>query len=61
MTAAFEATLAMEMKIPYALICMVDNLGNGLADRDLSLEEFKKGVHQNQLTVEKVCSIILRR
>ncbi len=31
MTAAHEATLCGELLIPYALICIVDNFGHGIA------------------------------
>lgn len=54
MTAAHEATLAIEVKIPYALICMIDNMGHGktiflefiasgLATEELSMEQFQAG------------------
>lgn len=32
MTGAHEATLASELAVPYAMMCIVDNMANGLAD-----------------------------
>ena len=54
MTAAHEATLAKELEIPYALVSMVDNYANGVAEVPLSFDEFKKGVEEN---FEKVITI----
>jgi 5'-methylthioadenosine phosphorylase len=39
MTLASEATLASELTIPFAAVCMVDNYANGLADGVLSWDE----------------------
>ncbi len=43
MTAASECILAGEVGIPYATVCVVDNLANGLGDEALTLEEFERG------------------
>ena len=48
MTAASECILAGEMGIPYAVVCCVDNLANGLADTDLTLAEFEAGKVRNR-------------
>ena len=52
MTVASECVIAGELGIPYATICVVDNLANGVADRPLSVEEFEAGkeVNRSRLT-----------
>ncbi|PRP74943.1 methylthioadenosine phosphorylase [Planoprotostelium fungivorum] len=75
MTAAHEFILCSELKIEYALICMIDNVANGLATKTLTLEEvrngstelidqnfqFHQGVALNQQTVEGVVSLLLQK
>ncbi|MGZ5311471.1 MAG: MTAP family purine nucleoside phosphorylase [Solirubrobacterales bacterium] len=41
MTIAAEAILAREAGLAYAAVCTVDNLGNGLAEKPLSVEEYR--------------------
>jgi purine nucleoside phosphorylase len=48
MTIAAECILAGELGIPYAAVCMVDNLANGIADEPLSVEEFEAGKARNR-------------
>jgi 5'-methylthioadenosine phosphorylase len=48
MTAAAEAILATEVGIPYAVVCIVDNLANGLGEQPLTIEEFSAGVTANR-------------
>jgi 5'-methylthioinosine phosphorylase len=48
MTVASECIIAGELGLPYATICVVDNLANGLADRPLSVEEFEAGKEENR-------------
>lgn len=59
MTIASECILAREMGIPYAAICMVDNLANGVAEEELSVAEFEAGKAMNRerlmSAVEAVC------
>jgi 5'-methylthioadenosine phosphorylase len=43
MTVASECVAANELKLPYAAICVADNLGNGLGPEPLTLEEFEAG------------------
>jgi 5'-methylthioadenosine phosphorylase len=43
MTVASESVAATELGLPYAAVCVVDNLGNGLAAEKLSREEFERG------------------
>jgi purine nucleoside phosphorylase len=39
-----EIVLAQELDIPYALICMVDNVANGLDVKPLTEPEFRAGM-----------------
>lgn len=48
MTAASECILAGEMEIPYAVVCVVDNLANGIAAEPLSVAEFESGKERNR-------------
>ena len=59
MTCAHEATLCKEMALPYAVVCMVDNVANGLAEREITYEEFRVGVAKNLLVMEKVLAAVL--
>ena len=47
MTMASEAVMAQEMEIPYASACSIDNFGNGLVEKPLSLEEILAGARKN--------------
>ena len=47
MTMANEAVIAMELNIPYACVCSIDNYGNGLLDEPLGMEEILEGTHKN--------------
>jgi 5'-methylthioadenosine phosphorylase len=59
MTIASECILAGEVGFPYAAICMVDNLANGVAEDELSVAEFEAGKALNRErlmpAVEAVC------
>jgi 5'-methylthioadenosine phosphorylase len=43
MTAASECIVAQEIGVPYAVICVVDNLANGIATTTLTRDEFEAG------------------
>ena len=47
MTMANEAVLALEMGLPYASACYIDNFGNGLMEKPLSMEEIMAGTRIN--------------
>ena len=47
MTMANEAVIALEMSIPYASACSIDNFGNGLVEEPLSMEEIIAGTRKN--------------
>jgi 5'-methylthioinosine phosphorylase len=63
MTAASECILAGEMGIPYAVVCVVDNLANGVASEPLSVAEFEAGKERNRRllmdAVERVTTELL--
>jgi 5'-methylthioadenosine phosphorylase len=48
MTIASECILAGELEIPYAAVCVVDNLANGIASEPLSVAEFEAGKAANR-------------
>jgi 5'-methylthioadenosine phosphorylase len=48
MTIASECVLAGELCIPYAAVCVVDNLANGVGDAPLTMEEFRAGAAANR-------------
>ena len=47
MTMASEAAVALELGIPYASACSIDNFGNGLTENPLSMEEITAGIRRN--------------
>lgn len=61
MTAASEATIAKELKIPYAMLAMVDNMGNGLASSRLTKEIFMQNVTIHQGVVERSVAAALEK
>ena len=48
MTVASECVLASEIGLPYAAVCVVDNLANGLDAHPLTMAEFHAGVVRNR-------------
>lgn len=48
MTVASECVIAGELEIPYAAVCVVDNLANGLAPGVLTVAEFEAGKSSNR-------------
>ncbi len=59
MTAASEATLACELDLPYATVCMVDNYVNGIAGTEVDMESFQENVEDNVPIVLDVVLTIL--
>lgn len=47
MTMANEAVIALEMGLLYASACSIDNFGNGLVEKPLSMEEIITGTRKN--------------
>lgn len=61
MTVASECILAGELEIPYAALCMVDNMANGLAPETLSFESFQAQVTQNREELVRLVERLLPR
>jgi 5'-methylthioadenosine phosphorylase len=47
MTMAHEAVAALELGLPYASACSIDNFGNGLVEKPLGMEEIIAGTRKN--------------
>ncbi|KUG24665.1 5'-methylthioadenosine phosphorylase [hydrocarbon metagenome] len=47
MTMANEAVIALELGLPYAAACSIDNFGNGLLKKPLTIEEIIAGTSKN--------------
>jgi len=54
MTAGGEIALANELKLPIALLTMVDNFANGISGEDVNYKDFKVQSKMNLLKVEAV-------
>lgn len=59
MTMASEATLSAECEIPYASLCSVDNYGNGISRRPLTIEEVEDTIRSNMDTIEMLIRELL--
>jgi 5'-methylthioadenosine phosphorylase len=47
MTMANEAVIALELDLPYASVCSIDNFGNGLLKKHLTMKEIIAGTRKN--------------
>jgi 5'-methylthioadenosine phosphorylase len=47
MTMASEAVIALELDLPYASVCSIDNFGNGLLKKPLTMKEITAGTRKN--------------
>ena len=61
MTIASECVVAGELGLPYAAVCMVDNLANGVGQRELTLEEIDANRARNQATLLDAVKSVLPR
>jgi 5'-methylthioadenosine phosphorylase len=59
MTIASECVIAAELGLPYAAICIVDNLANGVAERQLTVEEFEAGRERNRRKLAEAVSAVV--
>ncbi len=59
MTCASELTIASELQLPYALLVSIDNWGNGLGPKPLTMDEYLIGVERNHQSVCEAIGIIL--
>jgi 5'-methylthioadenosine phosphorylase len=60
MTMAGEAIAAVELNLPYAAICSVDNYAHGLGEETLTLEEITTHARENAERVWKVVKKALK-
>ena len=60
MTLASEATLCMEQHIPYVSICSVDNYGNGITTKPLSILELAKNAKKSTQTFERLIRVLIQ-
>jgi 5'-methylthioadenosine phosphorylase len=51
MTIAAEAILAGEAALAYAAVCTIDNLANGVLDKRLTVDEYRRGRDRNAQTL----------
>lgn len=54
MTMASEAALCVELGIPYASLCSVDNYCNGIAEQQLTMDEIQLNVFNNLKLIERL-------
>jgi 5'-methylthioinosine phosphorylase len=59
MTIASECVIAGELGLPYAAICIVDNLANGVGEHELTVEEFHAGRERNRRRLGEALSAIV--
>ena len=59
MTIASECVIAGELELPYAAVCIVDNLANGVGERELTVEEFQAGRERNREHLGQALSAIV--
>jgi 5'-methylthioadenosine phosphorylase len=59
MTIASECVIGGELGLAYAAICIVDNLANGVGERELTVEEFRTGRAQNRERLSAALAAIL--
>jgi 5'-methylthioinosine phosphorylase len=59
MTIAAEAILAGEAALAYAAVCTVDNWANGVLDRRLTVEEYRRGRDETAEVLEECLRYVL--
>ena len=59
MTIASECVIAGELELPYAAVCIVDNLANGIGEHELTVEEFRAGRDRNRERLAGAVAAIL--
>jgi 5'-methylthioinosine phosphorylase len=61
MTIGSECVVAGELGLRYAAVCMVDNLANGIAERELTLDEIEANRARNQAALLRAVRAVLPR
>jgi 5'-methylthioadenosine phosphorylase len=59
MTIAAEAILAGEAALAYAVVCSIDNFANGIDERRLTLDDYRRGQEQTAETVSAGLEYVL--
>lgn len=59
MTLVSEATLAMELELPYASICSVDNYCHGILKTPLTMDEIFANAAKNKRTIEDILNTFI--
>jgi 5'-methylthioadenosine phosphorylase len=59
MTIAAEAILAGEAALAYAAVCSIDNFANGVLDKRLTVEEYRRGRDQTAQVLAKGLTYVL--
>ena len=59
MTIASESVIAGELGLGYAAVCVVDNLANGVGDRELTIAELERGRERNRALLVEALSGVL--
>lgn len=59
MTVASECIVAGELGLPYAALCIVDNLANGIAATELTLAEVEAGQREHRTDLARVLAAAL--
>ena len=59
MTVASECVVAGELGLRYAALCAVDNLANGIAGHELTLEEIEAHRERNRVELEGILTRVL--
>ena len=63
MTGAHEAGLACELRIPYVMVCVADNIAHGLSSNDdaiSDLAKFRRAQEANAARVDRVLSLAVQ-
>ena len=61
MTIASECVVAGELGLRYAAVCMVDNLANGIGERELTRDEIEANRARNQAKLVRMVEAIVPR
>ena len=61
MTVASECVIAGELGLRYATLCVVDNLANGVGDRELTLDEIEVNRAANAASLRATLEAVLPR
>ncbi len=60
MTLASEATLCAEQGIPYVSICSVDNYGNGIVKKPLTVAQIGRNANKSVQALERLIDTLIR-